>query len=260
MGQAETATTSHAQPASLAGLMSRRFADGHGPRPADPLRALRPLIILAGVVVVTVVLYFGRAVLIPLGLAALLAFLLTPVVGALQRRGVGRVTSVAIVVVLLFSLLAGFAWTLVAQVTSLGNERPKYRGNIRAKIADLQGARKGTAIDKLQREAQVVLGEFQKEQAPGGSDRKAVPVVVENPSVLWRLPDVLEHVASAGLVLVLVVFMLLRREELRNRIIRLAGYSRLPAATRALDEASARVSRYLLTQSMVNSGFGIAVA
>jgi predicted PurR-regulated permease PerM len=260
MDQPETATTSEARPPSVGAESYRRAADSPVGRPADRLHSLRPLAILAGIVLVAAFLYFGRAVLIPLALAALLAFLLAPVVDALQRWGLGRVTSVIVVFVVLVSLLVGFTWTLATQVASLGDELPKYRGNIRAKIADLRGARKDMAIDKLQREARALLGEIQKEARPAGEAEKPVPVIVERPSLLWRLPTVLEVLASAGLVLVLVIFMLVRRHELRNRIIRLAGYGRLPAATRALDEAAARVSRYLLTQSMVNGGFGTAVA
>jgi predicted PurR-regulated permease PerM len=259
MHQSDTATTREARPPSVAAESYRRAGEQQAGRPPDPLRSLRPLGILAGTVLVAVILYFGRAVLIPLALAGLLAFLLSPLVDTLQRWRVGRFTSVLIVVVVLFSLLAGFAWTLAVQVASLGEELPKYRGNIRAKIADLRGARRDTAIDKLEKEARDVLGEIQKDDQPSGERRQPVPVTIQDPFLRRRLPILLEVLASAGLVIVLVVFMLVRREELRNRIIRLAGYGRLPAATRALDEAAQRVSRYLLTQSMVNGGFGAAV-
>ena len=86
-----------------------------------------------------------------------------------------------------------------------------------------------------------------------------MPVVVQAPSVLWQLPSLLEPLASAGLVLVLVIFMLLKHSDLRNRLIRLAGYSHLTTTTKALDEAGQRISRYLLMQSIINGSFGVAV-
>src|SRR5215475_12487015 len=104
MDQPETATTSEARPRTVAAESHRRSADGGGPRPADPLRSFRPLVILAGVALVSTVLYFGRTVLIPLALAGLLAFLLAPVTAALQRVGLGRVMSVVVVMVVLVAL------------------------------------------------------------------------------------------------------------------------------------------------------------
>jgi predicted PurR-regulated permease PerM len=85
-----------------------------------------------------------------------------------------------------------------------------------------------------------------------------VPVVVQAPSVLWQLPSLLEPLASARLVLVLVIFMLLNQSDLRNRLIRLASCSQL-TTTKALDEAGERISRYLLMQSIINGSFGVAV-
>src|SRR4029450_9954452 len=105
------------------------------------LRKLRPLIILAAVALISVVLRYGGPVLIPLALAALLTFLFTPLVNTLQRWGLGRVLPVVLVLVLMFSVIGVVGYTVVTQITSLGNELPKYRGNIRQKITDLRSAR-----------------------------------------------------------------------------------------------------------------------
>jgi len=86
-----------------------------------------------------------------------------------------------------------------------------------------------------------------------------VPVVLQAPSVFWQLPSLLEPLANAGLVLVLVIFMLLKQRDLRNRLIRLGGFSQLTTTTKALDEAGERISRYLLMQSIINGSFGVAV-
>jgi predicted PurR-regulated permease PerM len=222
------------------------------------LRKLRPLIILAAVALISVLLRYGGPVLVPLSLAALLTFLFTPVVNALQRWGLGRVLPVVLVLVLMFSVIAVVGYTAVTQITSLGNELPKYRGNIRQKITDLRSARRGSALDRIEKEAREVIGEIKKDTAPAAPD-KPVPVVVERDSV-WHLPNVLEMFASAGLMVVLVIFMLIRRNDLRNRILRLAGHGRVATATQALDEASTRVSRYLVAQCMINGGFGVVVA
>jgi len=85
-----------------------------------------------------------------------------------------------------------------------------------------------------------------------------VPVVVQEPSVLWQLPSLLEQLGHAGLVVVLVIFMLIRYADLRSRLLRLAGYGRLTIATKALDEAGQCISRYLLMQSIINGSFGLA--
>src|SRR5689334_15612717 len=143
------------------------------------LRKLRPLIILAGVALVSLVLRYGAPVLVPLALAALLTFLFTPVVNALQRWGLGRVLPVVLVLVLMFSVLGVIGYTLATQVTSLGNELPKYRGNIRQKITDLRAARHSSALDRIEREAREVLGEIKKDDAPTPVPDKPVPVVIE---------------------------------------------------------------------------------
>ena len=85
-------------------------------------------------------------------------------------------------------------------------------------------------------------------------------MVVQTPSMLWQLPSVLESLATAGLVIVLVIFMLIRYADLRGRLLYLAGYHRLTIATKALDEAGHRISRYLLMQSIINGSFGVAAS
>ena len=106
---------------------------------------------------------------------------------------------------------------------------------------------------------QDVIGEFQKTDKPGVTRQTPVAVVLEAPSIFAHLPSLLQALASAGVVTVLVIFMLLERRELRDRLILLIGYGRMTATTRALDEAGARISRYLLMQSIVNGSFGVAV-
>ncbi len=204
-------------------------------------------------------LYWLQAVLIPLALAVLLTFLLSPVVGVLERRGLGRVPSVLVTVLLALSILGGIGWTLTRQLVTLADELPQYRLNIHHRIADLRGASKGGSVEKVQKTVEDVVGEIQKTDTLGVTRQKPVAVVLEPPSILVHLPNFLQALASAVVVTVLAIFMLLERRELRDRVILLIGYRRMTATTRALDEAGARISRYLLMQSIINGSFGVAV-
>jgi predicted PurR-regulated permease PerM len=211
------------------------------------------------IALVVAALYWLQAVLIPLALAVLLTFLLSPVVGTLERRGLGRVPSVFVAVLLSLSILGGIGWTLSRQLIALADELPGYSLNIHHRIADLRGASKGSSVEKVQKTVEDVVGEIQKTDTPGVTRQKPVAVILEPPSVLVHLPNLLQALAGAGVVTVLMIFMLLERRELRDRVILLIGYRRMTATTRALDEAGARISRYLLMQSIINGSFGVAV-
>ncbi len=120
-------------------------------------------------------------------------------------------------------------------------------------------------IKELTDELQKTPHSVSEPQAGGGLEtvfkedpEKPVLVVVQTPSMLWQLPSVLESLATAGLVIVLVIFMLIRYADLRGRILYLAGHHRLTVATKALDEAGHRISRYLLMQSIINGSYGAA--
>jgi predicted PurR-regulated permease PerM len=207
---------------------------------------------------VVAALYWLQAVLIPMALAVLLTFLLSPVVGILQRRGLGRVPSVLVTVLLALSVLGAIGWTLTRQLVTLADELPQYSLNIHQRIADLHGASKGGSVEKVQKTVEDVVGEIQKTGKVGVTGPKPVAVVLEPPSILAHLPTLLQALASAVVVTVLMIFMLLERRELRDRVILLIGYRRMTATTRALDEAGARISRYLLMQSIINGSFGMA--
>ena len=226
---------------------------------------LPSLIAFGSFVLIIACLYWAQAVLIPIALAIMLTFLLSPVAGALERIGLGRLPSVIIIVVVTFSLLATIGWVVTIEFTSLGNELPKYTGNIRQKISDVRGAGKGGTLENVQKAIDEVKDEIQKKEEPVRVQEKPREVVVKaaESSTFWPIPlasaAMLEPLAAAGLVIVLVVFMLIQREDLRNRLIRLVGYGRLTFTTRALEEAGQRISHYLLMQTIINSSFGLAV-
>jgi len=172
--------------------------------------------------------------------------------------------AVALTVVLAFSAIGGVGYVLALQVTTLATDLPKYEGTIKRKIREVRRAGKGGPIEKAQSTVKEVIGELQKDD--DAKARKPAPVVVERetPTGLAGLRESLgglaAALATAGLVVVLVIFMLIEREELRNRIVGVFGSGTLAVTTRAIDEAARRVSRYLSMQGLVNLIFGIGVA
>jgi predicted PurR-regulated permease PerM len=220
---------------------------------------------LASVVLVIASLYLAQSILIPVAISILLTFLLSPVADSLEQLGLGRVFSVILTTILAFSFLIAVVWVVTLQLTSVANELPTYRKNIEKKIADIRGASKGGALEKVQETAEEVRKELEKkDEAPKVQPRpREVVVQAEQSSTFWPVPldiaPMLERLASAALAIVLVIFMLLQREDLRNRLISLVGYGRLATTTKALEEASQRISRYLLLQSIINASFGITV-
>ncbi len=231
---------------------------------AGSVHALRGVLVFGGCALVIAILYWTQSVLIPIALAVLLSFLLSPVARLFERLRFGRIGSVAVVVLIAFCLLGGIAFGVFTQITRLANDLPGYRSNIRQKVADVQGATQGGVIDKLRQAIGDAMAAFEGKRrgAPRldqqTDEAKPVPVVMET-SVLWQIPTLLEGLASAGLVLVFVIFMLLERRELRDRVIRLLGYGHVAITTRALDEAAGRISRYLVAQSLINAGYGVAI-
>jgi predicted PurR-regulated permease PerM len=234
-------------------------ATSSGLRTSPILRPLRPLILFGSVVLVTASLSWARAVLIPIALATLLTFLLDPVTSALQRWRLGRATSVLVVVVLAFSLIAGAGWALSQQVATLSDEVPKYTAAVKEKVSRWRHDGGGRFLGRVSSSVDEVVGELGK-AVP--AREKPVPVVIEGGrrSLLAWATAVTEPLATIGFVALLVVFMLLERAELRNRLIRLVGYGRMTLTTRALDEAGERISSYLVGQSLVNTSIGGAVA
>lgn len=221
-----------------------------------PPRYLRLLIAL---VVIVGIIYFGKAVLVPLTLAILLTFILTPPVTAFQRRGLGRVPAVLAVVGITLLVVAGVGWGVGAQVAKLARDLPDQHDAIQAKLAHLQGNGTGPVSRLLN----TFRGPPKQTEKVGEQQKQIVIVRQEAPSSFEQLSGiasaVLEPAADAGLVLILVVFMLIRREDLRNRLIGLLGHGRLTGTTRVLVETAHRLSRFLLMQLSVNAGFGIVL-
>jgi predicted PurR-regulated permease PerM len=210
-------------------------------------------------VLVVVVLYWAQAVLVPIALAILLTFVLAPPVTWLERW-LGRVPAVLVVVTLVFAVLGLAGWGLVRQMDHLAIDLPAYRVNILAKIADVRGAGKGGTVEKLQGTIAEIKTDLGKADAPKG--RAAQRVLVDAapeagfPGFAWLGP-IIGPLGTAALVVALVIFMLLERRDLRDRLIGLIGHGRLTVTTKAFDEAGSRVSKQLLMQSLVNGIYGV---
>jgi predicted PurR-regulated permease PerM len=222
---------------------------------------VKPWVTFAGGVLVVAVLYWAQAVLVPFALAILVTFVLTPPVTWLQRW-VGRVPAVLLVVTLVFAVLGLAGWGLTWQMDSLVGDLPGYRANIRTKIADVRFAGRGSAVEKLQEMLQGIKADIEKSAAPKGTvSRPLVVTSNEVPGLLsfeWLGP-VVGPLSTAGFVAAMVIFMLLERRDLRDRLIGLIGHGQLATTTKAFDEAGSRVSRQLLMQSLVSLLYGVAV-
>ena len=223
------------------------------------LNKLPFLSVLGSIVLVVASLYWAQAVLIPVALAILLTFLLNPIVAILQSNGLGRAPAAVLVVVLVSVIVLAAGWVTASQMSSLAYELPKYQDNIQQKIADFRHARKGGALEKVQDAVETVTSELKRDTPPRTALKEPVAVVVEPASLLSRAPSMLELLAHASLVFVLVIFMLIERGTLLDRLIRLVGYSRVTVTTKALEEAGQRISRYLVMQSIINGSYGCAV-
>lgn len=221
-------------------------------------------ITFAGIVLVVAVLYWAQAIVVPIALAGLITFVLSPAVTLLQRW-LGRVLAVLVVVALMFSGLGVATWFAARQVAGLAAELPRYRENIREKINDVRRAGRNGSVEEVQKTLEEI--EAQLTQPDEGARRNAPsrPAVVQVLPVsrplsfpAWLGP-VIGPLSTAGLVVALVIFMLLEREDLRARVLGLIGHGHLAVTTKAFDEASSRVSRQLLMQTLVNGLYGGAM-
>jgi predicted PurR-regulated permease PerM len=202
-------------------------------------------------------LYWAKAVLIPVALALLLTFLLTPLVTLLWHWGLHRALAAVLVVVLAAGLLGVVGWTVEAQLATLAAELPTYTGNIKQKIAQIRHAGTGGVLGKVQEAVQDVSTALQQGAPAAPAPTTPVAVQAEGPALLGYLPSLLETLLTAFMVLVLVIFLLIEQGTLRDRLLTFGGYAHVTRTTKALDEAGARISGYLRMQALVNGSFGL---
>ncbi len=229
---------------------------------ADMVPALR---LLTGLLVASIIiagLYFGQGLLIPLALALLFGFLLDPAVSRLKRWGMPRMAATLLVVVMALATLAGMGTYLGSQVQQLSADLPTYQNTIRDKLRSLRrNANMPSAWDGALRTYDTV----EREISRGANTPRVQKVEIQSPEqkptarMLQWLGRVAEPVTMAGIVLLFVILILLDRDDLRDRLLRLMG-GNLHVATDALDEASQRIGKYLRMQFVVNITYGLPMA
>jgi len=226
------------------------------------------MLTLASLAGVVAALYLARGVLIPLTLAVLLSFLLAPVCGWLERRKLGRIPSVLVTAVLAFTLLGTGAWAITVQMIDLAPRIPAYQRNIQTKLHSVNDYFRA-ALNKVRTTAEDIgqsVPPSEPADEPQGREEKPQPVrvVLSPPSPLQVIGGTFGSMfvvmCSTGIVIVLVVFFLIRREDLRDRFIRLIGGGQVTVTTQTLEDAITRVSRFLLTQLLINITFGLSIA
>jgi predicted PurR-regulated permease PerM len=241
----------------------------------SPAKDIHRLFTVATTVVVITALYFARVMLVPLALAMLFTFVLSPLVSVLERIHFPRFLAVFLVVAIAVVGCGAIGWTVGNQLIDVTNQLPDYKTNIRAKIDAIhspKNRRLDKAADAMKEigkeltDSQPAAGEAASPLKGSGSTKqgtqpKQVPVQVFQPATnpFESLNTVVTPLGSTVIVLVLTIFMLAGREDLRNRLIRLVGHGHLNVMTQALEDAGSRVSRYLLLQLAVNACFGVVI-
>jgi predicted PurR-regulated permease PerM len=250
----------------------------------------------AAVVLAIGCLYWARPVLIPLAVATLLTFMLGPAATWLQRRGLPRIPSVLSVVTVAGLVLAAALWLVGSQLVQLLAELPSYQENVAKRVAEVREQGSGTLLRNVQRFVKEVAaaatgpmpanaqtrtsreGEAPTEptRARSTSDGRGSSTTPESPepvtvrvveraaitsiaSIVHGIQPVAEPILTSGLIIVLVVYLLIFREDLRSRIVAVVGRGHLTLTTKALDDAGRRISRYLIAQFTLNAAFGIVI-
>jgi len=254
------------------GTLTKRVVDGGG---------LRPVIVLSAVVVV---MYLTREVLIPFSFAVVLSLIWTPPVNWLQKLHIRRAPAVFVVVLASLGVGACVSWVIVNQLISVLNELPDYQQNIHDKVVALRSPGSGSlgraaeSVERLNKEFSTIptpesTPKLEGDRRTAGQrsnplrNGSATPVpvqVVEKPTnsfdyLSGLAGQFVAPVGIAGIVLIFSTFLLIERQDVRNRLLRLVGLGQLNVMTQALDDAAKRVSRYLVLQFAVNAGFGLSV-
>jgi predicted PurR-regulated permease PerM len=225
------------------------------------------MLTLAAIAVVIAALYLAKGVLVPLTLALLLSFLLSPVCNWLERRWLGRIPSVIVTAALGFTLLGIVIWTAGVQMAHLAPKLPEYQGNLEAKLNSVNEYA-SALMSKVTRTAagmgQNLLPSEPLLEPTGSSESPFAVRVLSSPLSPLQVfggmfGTLIEVLGTTGIVIVLVVFFLVQREDLRDRFIHLVGKGHVTLTTQMLEDAGARVSRYLSMLFLINVTFGISV-
>ncbi len=235
-----------------------RFADT-----TESGHAIVSLTTLATITVVVGILYVAKDLFLPLILGMLFAFILNPVVNALRRRGLRDLPAVVLTVMTAAAMMAAFVLILAYQVSVIGANLPQYQGNVLTKVDTILDAGTDNRIISHLRGMVSDISERVATQSDSPETRTMKVEVVEVAGLKGWLNDVilpaLAPVGIFGLIFVVVVFALLERATLRDRLVQLIGGSNILATSRLLAEAGSRVSTYLLAQLVVNIIYAVPI-
>jgi predicted PurR-regulated permease PerM len=232
----------------------------------DPLRlsTLAQGLLICGLMIAF--LYLGRPILEPLVIASLLAFILSPLIRRLRQWGVWRLPSVVLAVVFSLGVLGALGTIIAIQIAQLAEELPTYETNLRAKIRALgTGRLTSGALERASGTLKDLQEEISKAGAGTAPAQKPMLVEVRQPeprgleTIGNLVRPLLSPLAMTALIVLFLIFILLQREDLRDRFLRLAGIADLQRSTAALDDAGARLSRFFLMQTILNAGFGVVI-
>jgi predicted PurR-regulated permease PerM len=247
-------------------------------RPRAGSLSAEPLIILA---LVLAGLYFARVVLIPLAIALSLNFLLSPAVTQLERLRIRRIPAVLLVIAMAFGLVGGVGWIVTRQVIAVINDLPNYRENIQEKLSSLHAPTSGAlgrtfkSIQEIGSEISTATNPKPPQPEPLARTRRErerqrmeeanqpvpVRVIRSGPTTGQYLQQyarpLLEPIGVLIMILIFTFYMLVKHENLRNRLLLLAGRGRINLMTQAMNEAAGRISRYLVMNVMVNAAYGV---
>ncbi|RJF76677.1 AI-2E family transporter [Rhodopseudomonas palustris] len=228
-------------------------------------------------VIIIAALYVGREVFVPVALAILLSFVLARPVNLLQAIRVPRAVAAIVSVLLAFVVIFALGSLIATQLSRLAGDLPQYQSTIQDKITSLRGVTGGSStLERAEGMLQDLSKELNKPKATPSlsnssptttSGRPVAPVPVEvlqpDPGTLANLRSLIapliSPLAMTGIIVIFVIFILLQKEDLRNRLIRLAGTHDLQRTTAALDDAAGRLSRLFLNQLLLNSAFGVLI-
>jgi predicted PurR-regulated permease PerM len=211
--------------------------------------------------------YLARDVLIPITLAVFLTFFLAPIVRLLQRARFPKVAAVAVSVVVAFGIMLSVGGIIGAQLKSLVADAPQYQTTVINKFETLHSTINGFAKQVTGRLGAVYKAPARAPDAPGDAepDQPPIPVIVQSSSSGYLetakliLEPILSPLSTLAIVLIVTIFILVRQEDLRDRLIRLFGSNDLHRTTLAMDDATQRLTRYFLTQAAINASFGVLI-
>lgn len=262
---------------------------------ATPLRVVAMAANVIVVITVVAALYLAREVFIPLTLSTMLAFLLAPLADRLENWGLRRAPAVIVLALVAFTIMGGFLWVVGREATKLAADMPKYQTEIVSKVENFSAVGAGTSKRMTQfvtAVSEALRGNRpsrsgQPQSSPSTDDPEAAKRDVEqaadegpeplgspaNPmhtvsgsqensavgTAMGAATAILSPLANVGLVIVFTIFMLLSRDDLRDRLIRVLSGGRYIVTTKAIDEASRRISSYILAQTIVNSLYGLSI-